>query len=1514
MADSTSENIGGINVSIDGDYSPLVAAFSTAQDLAQQAGADIADALVSGAEGAGDIGDTISTQLDEIGPSAEEATGGLNDFSGAAEQAGEGAETAGNQLAELAEQMAAVGEALVITEGMTELGTEALGAADSITHASIALSTMSGDAGEAKETIEGLEQLGMADGLAMPSLLTAAQRMTAILPDGTDVVSLLGQIADGAAVMGTNIDQAANMFDRLVSQGSASARTLTQLGLSLESLSSAFNVVTGGANSTADTVAAMFKALDDQGRIAVLQNALSNLGGTAQQVAEQTFGGQWQQLANEWEAVMVQAGQVLLPVISDLTDFAKTDVLPFIESLVADFKALPEPLQYAASAVVILTAAIVPVTGLLAAAAIGFNGLTTAAETLGLTSAATAEEIAAVGTAAAAATPEVAGLAEAEEVGGAGAAEMGGAMSLAATGGVLALAGALGSLVGAYEAWRVKGEQTAAQNQQLLDSVSALSTALQKHGIDVQGLLDEYNNGAISLTGLQAALQKLDGEYQDSVTKLQSAANNTVLLSGALKTLTDETQKSNTAYQSAVAVYAAVQQSFQTGLPLYKDHVATLADLTQATEDLVSAAGKVPAGMAAASTALANLSLAAEKAQLAYQADEAAYQSLLSAANAGNATWGQVEAAYAKVTASETAMAAAGVPVAGSLAAITLQANTSVDGITKLVSAQQLATDQTTAQADGLTSLSAQVVVSQEKLDLLVQEQSKLQQQVQSGQATQQQFNTLLGQIATAANEAQSKLFALQTATANQGNAAAIAGGETGVLKQALIDANLQLDQATTKANEGAISITAWASAQKNAVTAAANLAEAAAESASGMKGATDATDVAGTSAAGAAGKLQALTQAYRDGKASVSDYTTAQNAALTAKIAFDQQNAIQQTGLQGATDSFSLLTIQVAAAQAKYDDLKAAWQQGLPVQDQLISAQSDLTTKQNQLNAAVAAAQGPLANSTSGMQANTGAANNQAAALNTVTTAYQNMGNAATTAAAQAAASASAISSAISQLTTAFGSGGTSGNNTLGSAFGAPAGYGTSFGTNGTGEVINFYPYPETQMALDLKAALQNADISSNPNKSTSQASVDAQALAEAIATLKIDEQFYGDLSSKGTQLVTPAQLQSAQQAVATAQAALTALGAAATVSAGSTSAQGGVVVDPTQLGNIFGTTSASTDTNTTATATNTAQLEVLDAQVNQANEALQAAQIAFANGSGTEEQLQVAEALAQTAQAALDAAESGSTASSSTATTATAATSSGSLDTSAYGGTYPGVVAHQAAGEVWVVGTSGVAATGSSTASVAAAATSTSTSTTDALAASSTAATVQTAATTMKNVVGALQNLTDTVAAVTAQAAATKKGTSVSTGVINVSSGSTTSAASTSASGSTGSTNVSTGTINTSGSNGYLPTSTEYQQEVQTAEAAAAAAGVPWDGSVPWDGFTNGRNIPTASVPSATSSVSAPAGGGAASALSSVTLNIDMRNAMVGSAAQLQSQIAQAVTQSLTNTLFANGARLTR
>jgi len=311
MADSGSENIGNIDVSIGADYSPLQAAFSAAQDAAQQAGADIADALVSGAAGAGDIGDEISGQLDQIGPSADDAAGSLEGFAGAAGDAGEASEEGASKLAEMAEQLAAVGEALVITEGLRELGSEALGAADSITRASLALTQITGSGDTAKETIEGLEQLGMADGLSMPSLLSAATRMQAILGPSADVVGELATVANGAAVMGTDIETAATKFDQMATAGTASARTLTSLGISLAGLATALNQVIPGSDATASSVAAMFKALDQSQRVDVLNQALSSLGGTAQTVAEQTFGGQWQQLANAWEGIMVQVGQAI---------------------------------------------------------------------------------------------------------------------------------------------------------------------------------------------------------------------------------------------------------------------------------------------------------------------------------------------------------------------------------------------------------------------------------------------------------------------------------------------------------------------------------------------------------------------------------------------------------------------------------------------------------------------------------------------------------------------------------------------------------------------------------------------------------------------------------------------------------------------------------------------------------------------------------------------------------------------------------------------------------------------------------------------------------------------------------------------------------------------------------------------------------------------------------------------------------------------------------------------------
>ena len=333
MADSSGENIGGINVSITGDYSPLQAAFSTAQDLASQAGGNIADALTQGAASAGSIGDEIAGQLGQIPPAADGAAGSLQGFAGSAGDAGEAAGASTSSLAEMAEKLTAIGEALVITEGLKEFGTEALSAADSVTTASISLTKLTGDAGAAEETMRGLDELGTSDGLSMPALRTAATRMTALLPEGTDVVAVLGQIADGAAVTGTSIEQAANRFDMIVNAGTLSARALTSMGLSLTAVTAAMNQLDPALQVTEQHATAAFKALDPGDRIQVLQTALQGLGGTAQQVAEQTFGGQWQQLANAWEEVMVQVGQAILPVISDLISITKTDIIPFVSRI-----------------------------------------------------------------------------------------------------------------------------------------------------------------------------------------------------------------------------------------------------------------------------------------------------------------------------------------------------------------------------------------------------------------------------------------------------------------------------------------------------------------------------------------------------------------------------------------------------------------------------------------------------------------------------------------------------------------------------------------------------------------------------------------------------------------------------------------------------------------------------------------------------------------------------------------------------------------------------------------------------------------------------------------------------------------------------------------------------------------------------------------------------------------------------------------------------------------------------
>ena len=77
MADVNPEIIGGIGISITGDYSSLQSAYTTVVGLSQSAGEDISDALVKGGAAGADLGDAIAQGLSPIVSASEDASGSL---------------------------------------------------------------------------------------------------------------------------------------------------------------------------------------------------------------------------------------------------------------------------------------------------------------------------------------------------------------------------------------------------------------------------------------------------------------------------------------------------------------------------------------------------------------------------------------------------------------------------------------------------------------------------------------------------------------------------------------------------------------------------------------------------------------------------------------------------------------------------------------------------------------------------------------------------------------------------------------------------------------------------------------------------------------------------------------------------------------------------------------------------------------------------------------------------------------------------------------------------------------------------------------------------------------------------------------------------------------------------------------------------------------------------------------------------------------------------------------------
>lgn len=960
------ENIGSLNVSIGADYSSLQSTLQQAESAAQAGGAAIGasftsaaqsanvlqaamEAMVSGAISFDEALQTVSADTGVVGSAAmaaaeqldlfgnavsgipwADATGQLNLFTdelepfdaalvttaavaetaaSATTQLGTAAGTAApeidqadNSTKDLIQSLVGLGAAMVVVNQIEALGKAALDASDQIARAQISLTVLTGSASGASEEIAKLEVLGQQDGLSMPELLTAATRMQALLGAAAPVADLLAQLANSAAVSGQGIETAASAFDRMASSGTAAARSLLPLGINLQDLAGAFNQLSGTATATESNVASLFKQLSETERVEVLSAALNKLNGIADQVKNETFGGQWSALVAQWSQVLAEAGQALLPVIDDLIKITEVAIVPFLKGALDLFTAMPGPVKDVAVGLGLATTAAVATAAALGTLAIAINGVKGALANLGFSGA-------------------LSGLGSV-------------ATETAEVGAAVATAG---------EAAEVAGP-----------AFAILGASLSEFLIPIGAVV-------VALGGLAVWLGTAGDKSEEVASKISFAGNQIDLASDGIKKISDATQVSVTDLNTAIETYDRLNAA-------YGQHNASATEVAQALAAVNEAFAKLPGVAMPVGLALANNAQAAKDASNAYQTAKGVFDVLTAAYQAGLPVQAQWNAALAAMEAAEKKAADAGAPVAGSLGAIEVAVKNATDSMQALVTSQQLQTDKTVAQSDHITTLSADVIEASTRLDLLRQRQDSLSTAVTKGTALQSQLDDAMGLVSQAADALLTKTQALQIAQLAQGNSAADAAGKTGVLAQAVNESVLALQQAKEKFDAGKISATAYAGAQDAVVAAEIKLSDAQVDANANASRSTETWAAVSISLDQAKAKLAILTAAYQDHVGTLQAVQAAQKTALDAQIAVDQENAIAQTGLVGLTDKVSLYEQQLIAAKMKLDDVTEAYREQKATADQLLSAQQAVTTAQQNFNSAEAAAVSPIDAATSAM------------------------------------------------------------------------------------------------------------------------------------------------------------------------------------------------------------------------------------------------------------------------------------------------------------------------------------------------------------------------------------------------------------------------------------------------------------------------------------------------------------------------------------------------------------------
>lgn len=336
------ESIGELGVSITGEYSALSDSITSAVQEASKGAGQIADAFnvpdltapmvksfqdlieeqqqaQQAFQQAHGVYEAAQIAFDNGSVSAEVLASALTQLQNAADKAGESGHKASGAFSEFGESAKGVLETLTevaalagVSVGLGEIAKEAIEAYSAVQLATVSLTALTGSASAATETIEGLKTIAQSDAISFPSLVQAQQRMAAFGFTAEESRGSLQAVADSAAATGNNFDAVANSFGRIVESGTASSRTLVQLGLSMGDLARAMGVSEDQAKKT-------FAALDQEDRITVLQDALEKFSGVAAAAAD-TVSGHWTQFQNALDFAFEDVGSIVAPALIQLLD------------------------------------------------------------------------------------------------------------------------------------------------------------------------------------------------------------------------------------------------------------------------------------------------------------------------------------------------------------------------------------------------------------------------------------------------------------------------------------------------------------------------------------------------------------------------------------------------------------------------------------------------------------------------------------------------------------------------------------------------------------------------------------------------------------------------------------------------------------------------------------------------------------------------------------------------------------------------------------------------------------------------------------------------------------------------------------------------------------------------------------------------------------------------------------------------------------------------------------------